>query len=466
MNKTALDIDAAGRSIIKQLAIVLKQGQFHDAGNAVVISSIEEFLNIINPVIESEGVQKIELVGDIFYLNNTLIKYPLASSLNFDYLIKEFKKRDLGSLTFTSQLSKANIKAFLNIFTNAAHSHTPFEDIKSSLKEIQNIDGDKLKFLKEEDDTDKRKFVIRTYLNAVSFTKGIMAKLGSGERASVKKAKRVVGTIIDAILAEEQFLFGISAIKDFDDYTFHHSVNVSVLSIAMGQRLGFKRKALVDLGFAALFHDIGKTDIPKEIVNKTDPFTEEEWKEMKRHPYLGALSILKLKELDETLMRNALVSIEHHMNYDLSGYPELKGASELELFSKIVAIADHYDAMTSSRVYSRIPHSPDEALRVMKKKSGIYIDPHLFKLFVNMVGVFPIGSLVLLDSGEMGLVYKNNPNFFDRPQVMIIVNRSGEKTDGFIIDLMEEYSSGKFVHNIVKTIDPNKYRINLAEFLL
>ncbi len=466
MDKTATDIGTEGKNIIKQLAIILKQGQFHDTDNAVVISSIEEFLNLINPIIETEGIQKIDLIDEVFYLNNTLIKYPVESSLIFDFLLREFKKRDLGTVAFTSQLSTDDIKAFLKIFTNAAYSNTPFEDIKATLENIKSIDVDRLKFIKEEDVADKRKSVKTTYFNAVSFTKGVMAKLSSGERASLKKAKRVVGTIIDAILTDEQFLFGISAIKDFDDYTFHHSVNVSVLSIAMGQRIGFKRKDLVDLGFTALFHDIGKTDIPKEILNKPAAFTEEEWEVMKRHPYLGALSILKLKKLEKSLIRNAIVAIEHHMNYDLSGYPEMRETVELDLYSKIVAIADQYDAMTSSRVYSRIPHSPDKALRIMTEKAGRYLDPHLFKLFVYMVGLFPIGSLVLLDSGEMGLVYKSNPTFLDRPKVMIIINGSGEKIDGFVVDLTEKYSSGKFVRNVVKTLDPNKYRINLAEYLL
>jgi putative nucleotidyltransferase with HDIG domain len=465
MDKTVTDNGITGKHIIKQLAIALKQGQFHDTENTVVVSSIEEFLEMINPAIEAEGVQTVELAGEMFYLNGTLIKYPLEFSQNFDFLIREFQKKDLGSVSFSSSLCMDDVKAFLKIFKECMYSETPFEDIKNSLESIENIDADRLKSIKEEDNLDKRDFVAKTYFSAVSFTKGIMSKLAAGEKVSVKNAKRVVGTIIDAILTDEQFLFGVSAIKDFDDYTFHHCVNVSVLSIAMGQKLGLKGKALVNLGFAALFHDIGKKDIPREVLNKPGAFNDEEWEIMKKHPRLGALSILKLKDLDETLIRNALVAVEHHMQNDLTGYPRLQSVSTLNLYSKIVTIADQYDAITASRVYSRTPHSPDKALKIMKEKAGSYLDPGLFKLFVNMVGVFPVGSLVFLSSGEMGLVYKSNKTVSDKPQVMIIVNTAGEKIDGFVVDLMEKYSSGTFVRTITKTVDPNKYGINLAEYL-
>ncbi len=455
--------------VLKKLAIVLKQGQFHDSDNAVVISSIKAFLKLIDQLIEHDGTQKIDLVGDLFYLNRTRVKYSSRSSILLEDLSREFIKRELGSIAFISQLSIDDIKEFLKIFSAAVYQDDPFEFLKTSLMHIQNIDVDRLKQIKEDEkdhhDKDKRRTVIKTYFNAVSFAKGLMSKLESKEKVSVKTAKRVVGSIIDAIFNEEQLLFGLSAIKDFDEYTYHHCVNVSVLSISMGQRIGLKRKALVELGFAALFHDIGKTNIPNAILNKPSDFTDEEWKVMKSHPYLGALSMLRLKKIDNLLISNAIVSMEHHMSCDHSGYPELKEPVDLDLYSKIVTIADRYDAMTSSRVYQRIPLSPNEALHRMLETSHFY-DPRLLKLFVNMVGLFPAGSLVLLDSGEMGIVCESNHKFSDRPKVLIIIDGSGEKVDGFIVDLTEKNESGKYLKNILKTLDPNKYSINLAEYLL
>jgi len=258
----------------------------------------------------------------------------------------------------------------------------------------------------------------------------------------------------------------MTAIKDYDEYTYHHSVNVSILSIALGQRLGLNRKFLTEIGLVALFHDIGKIEIPNEVLNKATNFTEDEWKIMKKHPVWGVKAILKLRGMDTSAVRAAVVAFEHHMNYDLSGYPKVRQYTELDFYSRLVSLADQYDAMTSSRVYSRIPLSPDKALSIMMERSGTQLDPILFKFFINMVGVFPIGTLVMLDTKELGLVYESDVVFADRPRVLLIIDNKGERVNGPVINLTEKDTAGKYFRTIVKTLDPNKYKINLAEYLL
>jgi hypothetical protein len=154
------------------------------------------------------------------------------------------------------------------------------------------------------------------------------------------------------------------------------------------------------------------------------------------------------------------------MQYDLSGYPKMLEPIEQDFYSKIVTVADQYDAMTSSRVYARSPHAPDKALSIMMERSGREIDPVLYKFFVNMVGVYPIGSLVYLDSREMGLVYECNHLNIERPRVMIIADESGYKIEGPVIDLTDRDQDGNYLRRIEKTLDPNKHKINLAEYLL
>jgi hypothetical protein len=175
--------------------------------------------------------------------------------------------------------------------------------------------------------------------------------------------------------------------------------------------------------------------------------------------------MLRMKEPDTSMISNAIVSMEHHMGCEHSGYPEVRNPLELDIYSNIVTIADGYDAMTSSRVYQRMPLSPDEAVRMMMKTSHFY-DARLLKLFVYMVGLYPAGSLVLLDSGEMGIVSEINTRLTDRPKILIIVDKSGGKVDGFTVDLTERDQSGKYAKSILKTLDPHKYNINLAEYLL
>ncbi len=122
--------------------------------------------------------------------------------------------------------------------------------------------------------------------------------------------------------------------------------------------------------------------------------------------------------------------------------------------------------MTSSRVYSRIPLAPDKALSIMMERAGTQLDPLLFKFFINMVGVFPIGTLVMLDTKELGLVYESNVLFAERPRVLIIIDKNGQRVQGPIVDLTEKDANGNYHRTIIKTLDPNKYKINLAEYLL
>jgi hypothetical protein len=139
---------------------------------------------------------------------------------------------------------------------------------------------------------------------------------------------------------------------------------------------------------------------------------------------------------------------------------------ELDFYSKIVSVVDQYDAMTSARVYSRIPLAPDKALSIMLERAGTQLDPLLCKFFVNMVGVFPIGTLVMLDTKELGLVFESDVVFADRPKVLIIINKNGERVSGPVVNLTEKGEAGNYYRSIVKTLDPNRYKINLAEYLL
>ncbi|MEW6109433.1 MAG: HD-GYP domain-containing protein [Nitrospirota bacterium] len=461
-----IDIQKNTKDLINQFSVVLRTAQIHDPKNIAVASAVERLVSIINNLITYENLVTLELRGEFFYFNEYRIRYSLEYLLNFDFLVREFKKRELGSIIIRQKITAEDIKVFINAFISSSFSDNPFNAIEEKMAASKVISVGKLKKIVEEDSFDVRKMIKKTYFNAVSYTKGVINKIKSGEKVNIKKAKRVVETMVDHILEEEQLLLGMTAIKDYDEYTYHHSVNVSILSIALGQRLGLNRKMLTDLGMAALFHDIGKMEIPYEVLNKPTNFTDEEWKIIRKHPVWGVKSLLKLKRLDDLTIRTAIVAFEHHLNYDLTGYPKIRKSLELDLFSKIVSLADQYDAMTSARVYSRIPMSPDKALSIMMERAGSQLDPLLFKFFINMVGVYPIGTLVMLDSKELGLVYESNQLFADRPRVMIITDSKGNKIKSRVLDLTEKNEQDKFIRSIIKTMDPNKYKINLAEYLL
>lgn len=417
-------------------------------------------------MIESELSVALELRGEFFHINGTRIRYSIENIFNYNSLIREFKKRGIGKVIFKNIILSEYMRLFLKAIIKAGFSDTPYEKISDFMEEAHNIGIDRLKKIKEGEQIDDRKIIKKTYFSAVSYTKGVMAKIRAGEKVNIKKAKRIMETMVDRLLEEEQLLLSMTAIKNYDEYTYHHSVNVSILSIALGLRLGLSKKMLAELGLVALFHDIGKIEIPEEILNKPSAFTDEEWRIVKRHPVWGLRAILKLRELDNSTMRSSIVAFEHQMNCDFSGYPKVKKYAELDLFSRIVSLADQYDAMTSSRVYSRIAMAPDKALSIMMEGTDKQLDPLLFKFFINMVGVFPIGTLVMLDTKELGLVYESEVVFADRPRILIIIDSTGKRVQGPVVGLTEKDETGKYNRSIVKTLDPNKYNINLAEYLL
>ncbi len=461
-----LEIAKSSKDIINQISVVIRNAHIHDAGNVAVTTAIDRFLATINPLIPRNGKVTLEIIGEFFYLNEARVRYSMEYLLNFDFLMREFKRRGLGSITIGDRVTSDDMQTFVKAFLKAPFSENAFDVLSDGISGVESLSVGPLKKVAEEGEFDLRKLVKRTYFNAVSYTKGVINKIKSGERISIKKAKRVVESMVDMILQEEELLIGMTAIKDYDEYTYNHSVNVSILSVALGQRLGLSRKALTDLGLVALFHDIGKMEVPAEILNKPTNFSDEEWKIIKKHPFWGVRAVLKLKGLDASSIRTAIVAFEHHLNYDMSGYPKISRPLELDFYSKIVSLADQYDAMTSARVYSRVPMAPDKALSIMMERAGTQLDPLLFKFFINMIGVFPIGTLVLLDSRELGLVYGGNTMFQDRPRVLIIIDSSGNRIQGHVVDLTEKVASGKYRRTIVKTMDPNKYRINLAEYML
>ncbi|MDA8169477.1 MAG: HD-GYP domain-containing protein [Nitrospiraceae bacterium] len=454
------------KDVVNQMAVIVRTSQIHNPTNIAVATSVEKFVLMVNGLIFEEGPVELELIGEYFYLNGERVKFSMEYLLNFDFLQREFKKRSLGRLKFNCEIKPEDVQAFLASFIACQFSADPFEELSAGLEHIKCMETGGLRRISEEAEHDLRKTVKRTYFNAVSFARGVMNKIKTGERVNIKKAKRIVESMVDTLLDKEEFLLGMTAIKNYDEYTFHHSVNVSILSIALGQKIGLGKKALMELGLVALFHDIGKTEIPPEVLNKPSSFTPEEWEIMKKHSAAGVKAICRMKSFDYSSIRSAIVSYEHHIHDGSTGYPKAMRISELDLFSRIVSVADQYDGMTSSRVYSRTPMSPDKALSIMLGRSGTQLDPLLLKFFVNLVGVYPVGSVVMLDTRELGIVSGVNSANFVRPKVTVITDSMGNKTAPYVADLAEKNASGVYVRSIKRALDPVKFKINIAEYLL
>jgi len=465
--KEGTSLQSIAVDFINLLAVVLRTAQIHSMSNHAFISLVEKFVSYIAGLLRNEKILTLELRGEYFYLNDFRIRYSPECIMNFDFLLREFRKVELGAVIIKREISPEDMNMFVRTFIASSFLQDPFESMKEELSSLSGIEIQKLKNISEEEkDIDVKRLIRKTYFSAVSYSKGIFHTVQGGEKVNLRKAKRVVASLVDRLVEQEHLLLGMTVIKDYDEYTYYHSTNVSILSVALGQKLGLNRTMLIELGMVALFHDMGKVEVPYEILNKPGSLDEDEWRVIRKHPQWGVTALLKMRALDDLTVKAVVVAFEHHMNFDLSGYPKMSNPLTTDLFSRIVTIVDQYDAMTSARVYKKTPMSPDEVLKIMLENSGKTIDPLIFKFFVNMIGVYPIGTLVMLDTNELGIVLENNHLFLSRPRVMIISDNRGDLIKGHVSDLTKKNGDGEYTRSIKRAINPNQYNINLADFFL
>jgi len=276
----------------------------------------------------------------------------------------------------------------------------------------------------------------------------------------VRKAKRLTQHMVDIIQTDESMLLGLASIKNFDAYTFAHCVNVCILSMLIGDRMRLEKADVARLGVAALMHDIGKTYIPSSILNSTGKLTDREWELMKYHTFFGVKELSRVNALREAV-DSMFVAVQHHVHYNDNGYPQRPGGWKLRLFSRIVTVADYYDAMTAYRIYQKEPITPDQALQFILQNSGNIFDPFVVKVFIHAMGLYPVGTIVELDRGEIGVVTRQagDVKLLHRP-VVEIVSQDGDRAVREAIDLSERDPDGRYFRTIKRALHESQVDID------
>jgi putative nucleotidyltransferase with HDIG domain len=282
-----------------------------------------------------------------------------------------------------------------------------------------------------------------------------------GREVNMSAVVDVVDNIVNSLVRNHDALPSLTRLKIHDEYTFSHSVNVGVLAVAFGRHHGLAPEAVRQLGTGALLHDIGKVNIPLSILNKPGRYTREEYDIMKRHPEAGAEILFKTRGITENVIHPAL---EHHERGDGTGYPYNKTLAKMNRFGLISQVADVYDAMTSERVYHK-ERPPYEVLRYLyaRGQAGQF-DFKTVQEFIQCVGIYPVGSLIELNTGETGIVISVNRNWLLAPRVLVLQDRSGPLQPPYLeLDL----SSGELKphRSIVSVLDHSSLNINLADYL-
>jgi putative nucleotidyltransferase with HDIG domain len=464
----------AGRVLVGKLSVCMRTARLYDTGNVNVQGAAKEVVEAVRTIHRMEGRARLALVLDFLALNDVRLKTDIAGHTTFDYIIQGFQSRGLGTIYFDEDVAPGEVIEFcLEYHRVRPDSEDPFGLLVEGMRRasIRTIRVEELStFTGIASDEVLKKDIkqrsIRTFFQSIRLSRQILES-ADPRKLNFKRAKRVIQKMVDLITEDESVLLSLTTIKNYDEYTFNHSANVAVYAIALGQKLGLDRGALADLGMAGLFHDLGKIRVPREILNKPGRLSEDEWEIMKNHSVYGAEILLRSRELTDATIRCVLVAFEHHLNLDLGGYPRLRDRRDLNLFSKLVAISDCFDALTTPRAYRHVSYSPQEALSIMMEGRGTLFDPTLLKIFVNAVGFYPIGTLVEIGTGEIGVVFRNTSDAanVDRPLVKIFADATGKRIPERVEDLTATDEDGKFLCSIARTMDPGDYFESIEDYL-
>jgi len=263
----------------------------------------------------------------------------------------------------------------------------------------------------------------KTRVETIKITQKAFTTFRSSKVINIDDLKNVAKMITEDVMNNKHVMIHLTDIRTYDEYTFGHSIDTCLIASVIGLKLGFKEKKLNELALGVLFHDIGKMLIPPEILNKKEALSTEEWQIIKDHAKVG-FDILR-KESDMPLT-SAHIAYQHHENFDGSGYPRGLSSEDIHLYARVAAVADLYDAVTSDRPY-RPAMLPHEAYEVVLGSRGNKLDPKVTDIFLDNVVLFPVGTMVLLNTGDIGVVIKVYPKLKARPLIQLVFDKNGRE---------------------------------------
>ena len=403
-----------GRAFILSFYGALRAIKLYPIENAAVVKALEDLTASRRALLQQERDLEFRTGGEFIFINATRLRLDLDNYASFSQLLSLFRAAGIGSLRVAETVGPRDWLVFLSL-VQAPGDDDPeqrFQQITGEAHHGQRLGvragAPNARRAPRTDSADRqqtKEAAKRTYAQSVSVSKEVIHSVRMGRAPNIKKIKRVVQAIVDQILNEETSLFGLTTLRDYDEYTFTHSVNVCIFAVALGRRLGLSKLQLYDLGLAALFHDIGKARVPLHVLNKADQLSEADWRAISNHPWLGVLSLFQMRGATDLPYRSMVVAYEHHMKHDMTGYPRPVRPRAMGIFSKIVAVADGFDAATTHRAYQGEPLSPAAVIQEMRDNPKRGMDPVVVKAFMNLLGLYPVGTVVVLDTFELGIVH-------------------------------------------------------------
>jgi putative nucleotidyltransferase with HDIG domain len=432
--------------LVRRLAAALRAGELYALTHPLVQRSIDALQAAALKNFEDSEIAVIGFIGNDIVVNEARLGKFSASLVGF---VRDMRDREVEKITFTRGVSTEDLRGFVEALRDRK-SPVPLADRLVS-RGIRRVTIGRIVVEGDDDDHTGIGVARKVYNTAVETAESLWLQAKAGDQPDPTSARKIIESLAKVVTQDRTSLMALTALKKYDNYTFTHMVNVSVLAMSQARALNLEGTLLREFGFAALMHDIGKVNTPLEVLNKPDKLTKEEFDIMKRHVVDGAHILRKTPEMPALA---PIVAFEHHLKQDLSGYPENIASRKLNLCTMIVSIADVFDALRSNRPY-RQGMASDRIKAIMGERENPAFNQKLLKRFVNIMGLFPVGNVVRLNTEEVAVVTAEHPSDPFRPQVKIVLDKNGDRIeDPFLANTWERDGRGEYERAVIEQVDP------------
>ncbi|HEV3483941.1 MAG TPA: HD-GYP domain-containing protein, partial [Vicinamibacterales bacterium] len=447
--------------LLRRIASGVRAAQLYATDHPLVGRSIEGLIAALKPLHQAHPTLTIGLVGASLVVADT----PLPKvSAGMGELIKRLRDNEIERISFERGVTPDEITAFIRAMAalgagkseSTGHggrkwsfSHIRIGRITADERKSGGIVGDMAA-------------IRQLYSNAVTAAETAWESAATEGVPDAPAALQAVEGLADAVTQNRTALVALTAMRNYDNYTFTHMVNVSILTMGQARALGIEGRLLREFGLSALMHDIGKVRTPKEILNKPDKLTDEEFGIMRKHVVDGAEILRRTPEMP---ILAPVIAFEHHLRIDGTGYPfGVKRPSGLNVGTMLCSISDVYDAMRSQRAYQQA-FPTDRILAVLKKNDGSQFDQHLVRRFVQLLGVYPPGNLVKLSTGEVAVVIKVHAPDPYRPRVRVLFGSDGALLEAPVDRNLWESLPDVTDTTIVAPVDSAQYGVDPLNYM-
>ncbi len=437
-------------NIIRALGTSLRNRRLYPPTHPLVRSPVENCFSDIFLFFADQQALALAISDGTLVFEGVPI-FKLTSSL--ELFMERLATIGISAIVFEKGLSPEDIECFIRFLHETKEEGLSPSDVQERIESL-GVTHIRVK-PPEEEEEDDFSLARDTYNNAVNAVVSVLQEIRLGRIPSGAESERVVKDMSGMLQRNRDAILALTMIKNFDEYTYNHSVNVAVIALALSDALSLSSQEKTEIGVAGLLHDVGKTQLALDLIRKPGSLTVSEFEEIKKHPEQGFVLLGKMSHIRPA---SAYMVREHHMRYDMKGYPELGPEYAVHDKSQIIAVADCYDALTTMRSYQSAK-SPLEALEIMRTLSGKSLDGKIISVLNSVMGKYPIGTMVRLTSMEVGVVTGVGPVGQGPIKIAVLVDPRGNpllRPEEVNLDEVDD-KTGLPRRSILGTVNPLLY---------